>query len=203
MTRKREFKKHHNSGPTPEEASGQQLTATELKADEAQRGGGPTLDATKHEGVAGSPTDTRSAEDPSSSEESSCGEWTTPPVKAPSTTSTKGGALPLRDITKPPVKMPSVPKPYIKTRLGISKFVVPKASILHRPPTQRAWAMTTPNQRTPHVIMKDKGAASLVINRGDDSHIVREKSGIIYNPASETMQGLSQISTEAEADLQG
>ena len=105
--------------------------------------------------------------------------------------------------TKPPVKMPSVPNPYLKTRVGIGKFVVPKASIPHRPPTQRVWAMTTPTQRTPHVIMKDKGVASLVMNGGDDSQIIREKSGRIYNPTSETMQGPPHITTEAGADLQG
>ena len=60
MARKREFKKHQNSGPTPAEASGHKRRATELKRDGAKRGGGPTLDATKHEGVTGSPTDTRS-----------------------------------------------------------------------------------------------------------------------------------------------
>ena len=43
----------------------------------------------------------------------------------------------------------------------------------------------------------------MVINRGDDSHIVREKSGRIYNPASEMMKGPPQISIEAGADLQG
>ena len=124
-------------------------------------------------------------------------------MKALSTTITKGGALPLGDITKPQVKIPSVPNPYVKTWVGMSKFVVPKSSIPHCPPTQHAWAMTTPTQKTPHVITKDKGAESLEINGGDDSHIVREKSGRIYNPASETMQGPPQISTEAGADLQG
>ena len=84
----------------------------------------------------------------------------------------KRRSLTLRDVTKQPVKMPSVPNPYVKTRVGISKFVVPRASIPHRPPTQRVWAMTTPTQRTPHVPIKDKGAASLVINGGDDSNIV-------------------------------
>ena len=63
MARKREFNKHQNYGPTPAEASGQQIRAIELQTDGTQRGGGPTLDATKHEGVNGSPTDTRSAED--------------------------------------------------------------------------------------------------------------------------------------------
>ena len=173
MARKREFKKHQNSGPIPAEASGHQRRATELKTDRAKRGGGPTLDATKHEGVTGSPTETKSEEDSSSSEESSCSDGTAPPVKAPPTTSTKGVALPLGDITKPPVKTPSVPNPYVITRVGISKFVVPKASIPHRPPTQRVWASTTPTLRTPLVTAKDKGAASLVINGGDDNHIVR------------------------------
>ena len=203
MAREREFEKRQHSGPITAEASGQQLSETELKTDGAQRGGGPTLDATKHEGETGSPTDTRSEEDSSSSEESSCSEETTPPTKALSTTSTKERAPLLGDITKPPVKMINVPNPYLKTRAGIGKFVVPKASILHRPPTQRVWAMTTPSQRTPPVIMRYKGAASLAINKGGDSHIVREKSGRIYNPASEAMQGPPQITTEAGADLKG
>ena len=99
--------------------------------------------------------------------------------------------------------MPSVPNPYLKTAVGIGKFVVPRASIPHRPPTQRVWEMTTPSHRKPPVIMRDTGAASLAINKGGDSHIVREKSGKIYNPASKTMQGPPYITTEARADLQG
>ena len=166
MARKRDFTKHPNSGPTPAEASVNQRRASELKADGAKRGGRPTLNATKHEGVTGSPTETKSEEDFSYSEEYSCSDGTAPPVKAPPTTSTKGGALPLGNITKPPVKIPSVPNPYATTRVGISKFVVPKESILHRPPTQRVWARTTPTLRTPLVTAKDKGAASLVINGG-------------------------------------
>ena len=115
----------------------------------------------------------------------------------------KGGAPPLGDITKPPVKMKNVPNPYLKNRAGIGKFVVSKASIPHRPPTQNLRTMTTPSQRKPSVISRDTGEGSLATNKGDDGHIVREKSGKIYNPASETMPGPPQITTEAGADLQG
>ena len=51
--------------------------------------------------------------------------------------------------------------------------------------------------------MRDEGAASLAINNGNDSHIIREKLERMYNPASETMQGPPQITTVAGADLQG
>ena len=87
-------------------------------------------------------------------------------MKAPPTTSTKGGALPLGDITKPPVKMPNVPNPYFKNRAGIGKFVVPKASIPHRPPTQNVKTMTTPSQRKPPVIRRDKGGKAWPPTKG-------------------------------------
>ena len=138
--------------------------------------------------MTGSPTENKSEEDSSSSEESSGSNWTAPPVKAPSTQSTTGVAILLGGITKPPVKMPSVPNPYINTRVGISKFVVPKASIPHRSPTQRAWTRTTPALSTTPVITKDKGAASREINGGDRNHIVREKSGRIYNARHRSRQ---------------
>ena len=166
MARKREFEKRKHSGPTPAEASGQQLRQKDLKTDGSQRGGGPTLNATKHEGVTGSPTDTRSAEDSSSSEESLCSEETMPPTKALAITGMKGGAPPLGDITKPPVKMPNVPNPYLKNRSGIGKFVVPKASILHRPPTQKVRTMTTPSQRKPPIIRRDTGGKSWPPTKG-------------------------------------
>ena len=41
-----------------------------------------------------------------------------------------------------------------------------------------------------------------MINGRDDNHIVREKLGRTYNPASETVQGPPQISTEAGADIE-
>ena len=115
----------------------------------------------------------------------------------------KGGAPLLGDITKPPMKMPSVPNPYLKNKAGIGKFVVPKASIPQRPPTQSLWTMTTPSQKKPPVIRRDTGGDSLAINKGDSAHIVREKSGMIYNPASETVPGPPQITTEVGGDLQG
>ena len=89
--RKRDFKRRQHYGPTPAEASGQQLRQKDLKTDGDQRGGGPTLDATKHEGVTGSLIDARCAEDSSSSEESSFSEETTPPTKALAITGMKGG----------------------------------------------------------------------------------------------------------------
>ena len=81
-------------------------------------------------------------------------------------TGMKGGAPPLGVITKPPVKMPSVPNTYLKNRAGIGKFVVPKASIWHRPPTQSLQTMTTPSQSKAPVIKRDTGGEARPPTKG-------------------------------------
>ena len=115
----------------------------------------------------------------------------------------KKGVATLGGISKPPVKMPNVPNPYLKKRVGVGKFVVPKSTIPPLRPAQGLQTAGIPSQKKPPTANKSTGEAGLSTKKDKNCHITRKKLGKIYNPASESMTAPPQITTEEGANLPG
>ena len=147
MVRKIEYEKRHQTGLNLAEASRQPSEGKKYKTFGSQKGVGPTPYDMKHEGVTGSPSNASSEEESSSSEESSFSKDTTPPTLVLVVPGKKEGIAILGGITKLPVKMPNVPNPYLKKRVGIVKFVVPKSTVSPRKPTQEQRIVGTTSQK--------------------------------------------------------
>ena len=60
-----------------------------------------------------------------------------------------------------------------------------------------------PKPRKPPTASRDTGKAGLSTNKGKNFHITRKKVGMINNPASETVPGPPQITTEEGANIPG
>ena len=123
----------------------------------------------------------------------------------------------LGDISRPPIKNPTVANPYQRKRVGIDICVVPKSTIA--PPTQatrprkagipsqvkegRVGTLqpTVRTERAPRRAANARNGCGRSAQKND--HITRKKAGKAYNPALEADPGPPLVTTEEGADLQG
>ena len=115
-----------------------------------------------------------------------------------------------------------MPNPYLKNRVGVGKFALPKSTIAPPKPSHGPQTAGTPihgrigrgntdqtatrTERTPKnptTTSRSTGGADLTISITKNSHITRKNMGKTYNTASEADPAPPQITTEEWSNLPG